>query len=187
MSKEVTITVYQFSELKGKAKEKAADKLREWVYEGNWWEFTANDLFDKLKEIGVEQYIPKDSKAHRQTVYFSLDRDRQAWSPDTSIMDTKKFLRAAICNGCKLTKREIRLALDGGIKLTHTGHNYIQMSVELEWDEHECLTSYVRTFYDKFLDDCDEEIEYQTSEEQLSEMSDANDVWFEADGRIAHV
>lgn len=43
MPKQRTITVYSFSELTGKAKERAAEKLRMWNNEYGWWESTYED------------------------------------------------------------------------------------------------------------------------------------------------
>lgn len=51
MPEQMTITVYKFDELEGRAKERAATKLRDWATDHDWYEF----VYERAKEDGAKR------------------------------------------------------------------------------------------------------------------------------------
>lgn len=49
MPTEITITAYKYSELDGRAKEKAHEKLVEWITDHEWWQY----VYEQAKEDGL--------------------------------------------------------------------------------------------------------------------------------------
>jgi hypothetical protein len=54
MSRTETVTLYQFSELSDRAKERARDWYREGALYHDWWDFTFNDATEIAKILGIE-------------------------------------------------------------------------------------------------------------------------------------
>lgn len=52
--RQVTVNVYEFEELQGKARERAADTLREWAIYYGWWDAVYCDAREVGKQLGFD-------------------------------------------------------------------------------------------------------------------------------------
>ncbi len=82
MPEQITITVYKYDELQGRAKEKAAEKLREWATDHEWWD----GVYDLAKEDGEQRGFEIDDI--RFSGFWSQG-DGASW---TGTVDVKQFI-----------------------------------------------------------------------------------------------
>lgn len=198
MPKKVTIDAYEITELEGRAKEHAMDKLREWESE------TANETFqedlnsywkDKLEKQGFNEVEFQYSLGYSQGDGVSF----------TSTLDVKQFLKAH-----KLQKEfpiiwkyYEEIYVDAWIK--RTGHHYVHSNtVDAIVEVTSCdLPDTICEQIDKEADDLEkvigetkddlcreieengyEHFEYFDSEENIIETAEANDWLFDKSGRL---
>lgn len=83
MPTELTITAYKYSELDGRAKEKAHEKLVEWITDHEWWQY----VYEQAKEDGLAKGFNLDDI--RFTGFWSQG-DGAYW---TGHVDMVEFVR----------------------------------------------------------------------------------------------
>lgn len=179
--KEIDVWKIDDPEMPPEVREKVLQKM--WdinVSFPEWWDSCVDSLEESLQEIAVT--ILPDKNKHK--IYFSSDREWYAYAPNARVDDDKKFLRAAIKSGVKLTKDEIRNALTNGVSISNSTSRFPRNLVSLGWDEHEGLTKFLNEFFTTFLHSVNKEYEYQTSEEAVVESLVANEYEFDVDGCI---
>lgn len=69
--REITVKVFTFAELEGKAKERAREKLAQWATEGEWWDCVVDDFCHLAPLLGFDINKDKRSKYPRPCVWFS--------------------------------------------------------------------------------------------------------------------
>lgn len=82
MPEQITITVYKFSELEGRAKDKASEKMREWITNHDWWE----GVYECAKEDGAKRGF--EIEDIRFSGFWSQG-DGASW---TGSVDVKQFV-----------------------------------------------------------------------------------------------
>ena len=82
MPEQMTITVYKFDELEGRAKERAATKLRDWATDHDWYEF----VYERAKEDGAKRGF--EIEDIRFSGFWSQG-DGASW---TGSVDVKQFV-----------------------------------------------------------------------------------------------
>lgn len=82
MPEQMTITVYKFDELEGRAKERAATKLRDWATDHDWYEF----VYECAKEDGAKRGF--EIEDIRFSGFWSQG-DGASW---TGSVDVKQFV-----------------------------------------------------------------------------------------------
>jgi hypothetical protein len=168
--KEVTIKLYEYSELSEKAKQKALDKHRQEHDDPYMQSHMINMLKEKLDERGIKY--------------------------DTDSIDVQYSLSS--CQGDGFMFEGTFYAPDYyTTTIKHSGHYYHKYSTSVQMTDEEGEYADEITeeeFMKVYRDICDEmeklgyqEIEYQGSEEYFMEMCDANEYMFEEDGTIRKV
>lgn len=82
MPETIEITVYKFSELEGRAKDKASEKMREWITNHDWWE----GVYEWAKEDGAKRGF--EIEDIRFSGFWSQG-DGASW---TGSVDVKQFV-----------------------------------------------------------------------------------------------
>jgi hypothetical protein len=192
-----TKTVYTLAELEGTARETALNKLAEWATSDDFWH---ESVIDDAKTIGALMGIEiKD-------IFFSGFSSQGDGACFTGTYSYKKGALKAVKEyapqdaelhriAAELQKIEARNFYRLTASITKRSHHYSHdRTVEVDTDEGnipadmgdkgelaETLRDYMQWIYKRLED----EYEYQTSEEQLLEMAEANGYEFTEDGRIA--
>jgi len=192
--KTIETTVYSYSELSEKAKEKA----KEWLTSGDYWSGT--NAIECYKEILPHLGIEVDH------IYFS-----GFWSQGDGacfvgrwrakdLVDQKAWRKMKW--GCEeLTRIRDQLSMVKQMYrrafavVTHTGHynheNSVSIDVELDEENgvsnpeiEKRLTELLRDVMRWIYDGLEKDYEYNHSEEVIAEMMDANDYTFDEDGEF---
>lgn len=192
-------TVYKLQELEGSAREKALDWLREGATQFDWWDHTYEDAKTIGKLMGIEINDISFSGFWSQgdgasfTGHYSYAKGAAAAVREYAPED-KELHR--IVDKLQAIQREFFYQLSA--HLTRTMHHYSHentvgievfrdgdysdsVSAEIEKELLEVFRDFMRWIYKSL----EAEYEYQTSEEQLIEMADANEYEFTATGSIA--
>lgn len=200
MPREKTITVFKLSELKGKARERALEKLGRWATKGDWWEYTYRDATEIGKLLGIEIddisfsgfWSQGDGASFVGTYAYVADAvasvAAHTSNTDAELVSIAQMLSdIQAAHGNVLSARIHRTSHRSsheytvGIEVFKEGDYSDEVSAETEKALLEVFRRFMRWIY-KALE---EEHTYLTSEEQLLETADANDYEFHADGSLA--
>lgn len=185
MPTEITVTAYSFSELKGRAKERA----REWCLEGlndwEWWDSTYDHWIEKLAALGVNT----DAK-HMQFSGFSSQGDGASF---TGTIDMPKFM--LMHDLVKDRVLEYAEALEGELsaRLVQTPGIYVHehmVSLDYDYDGEsnkvpalmEEVLLICRGYMKDLYKDLEEDYNYQCSDESVAECCAANGYKFDEEG-----
>lgn len=189
---------YTYEELSKESKEKAIEEYRQKRYDfgyDEWWNWMHEDFKERLKEIGIEC----------EDFCWDLDRGRYIKMNNAIIIDKTKFLKSA-----GKTKELMMLSLndnmnkvDWAMGISEPRENINQIIVEYydyndeleqienikevfgsEDDFSEELTSYIQDILNGFLDELQEQYEYQYSDEFLEEELKINEYKFDVYGNL---
>jgi hypothetical protein len=168
-------TVYKFSELSEKAKEKALNDNREINTDYDWAEFLTEQFKDDLKKIGI----------YAEKFYWDLDRNRfMCLDKAGSIEDDKLFLK--YCKVDLRSKRAREIINENGLQLKtqyfggSRQENYIESNYETQDDLTECL----QDKFNDFLKQLTENYEYLIGDEAIKETIEANEYSFRENGEM---
>ena len=183
------ITVYKYSELTGKAKERAKEKLCEWITSDVWFDFTINDWEEKLTEAGFTS----------PEINFSGFSSQGDGASFTASID--------LCKAVKGVKRLERFALHadllgisykvrrGSSNYSHENTCYIDVDYRLDekyvsisnraQDCLEHLQSKRLEFCRQIYKDLYNEYWALQSEESIADFASANDYEFDENGKVA--
>lgn len=190
-----TIELFKYSELDDHAKEKARDWYRQGAYDYEWWDGVYRMADNAAKFLGFE--IDRKGK-HSLSIYFSGFYSQGdgacfsgTWRADK--VDAAK-LKAEWPQDAELHRIADGLAAtaaqdaDGSAGIRHSGYyshsGCTSFDVDGIEDEQE-FKDLARSFMDWIYDALEKEYEYLTSDESVSEMIEANEYEFNADGSIA--
>lgn len=237
MPEQMTITVYKFDELEGRAKERAREKLTEWATDHDWYE----SVYNLAKEDGAKRGF--EIEDIRFSGFWSQG-DGASW---TGSVDVKQFVEwmleqpedTAIHKQIDADRHRylclVELMKDGwierNINVTRSGFHYVHenttgpengldwnpLFTEMELARHEESTLHsegvlkgasvvgvaegidikslipelddkikeeVRAFSQHIYKQLEAEYDHLTSDEQLTEMAEANDYRFDEDGDV---
>jgi len=178
-------TIYRYSELTGKAK----DRARDWLIEGQQ-DFLRDELPERFEEMLSEAGFPKAE------ISYSLGHVQG----DGVTFRMKNFDLRAWLEAQNLTKKFGKLAEEGGLNIyihgDSRGFNPPTVSVEPTYDptdaEEEAIESLQEAIQDSIYGVCGEMarigyeiIDFRESDEELAEHAEANDYEFDAEGRPA--
>ena len=165
--REVTVKVYQYSELSDKAKEKA----RQWFLEGMdsyWYDSTYEDA----KQVGIE--------------ITGFDIDRGSYCNIEFIKTPEKIAGYIIGNHgniCDTYKdSETFISALNQLKIKYPSDDE-RNSDEYEEASEELVAEYKNALSQSYLVMLRKEYEYQTSEECIAEGMEANEYEFTEDGK----
>lgn len=191
----IEMQAYKFSELSDTAKQKAINHCREWQTDHQWWDF----VYDDAKEIGKIMGIDIER------IYFSgfwsqgdgaCFEGWYSYKPDSckqirqyAPMDAELH---AIAQALQNIQRTNFYQLRAGVK--HRGHYYHENCTDIDIDRNdykeptqdaeesikECLRDFMRWIYSKL----EQEYEWLTSDESVTEMIEANEYEFDEEGNI---
>lgn len=159
--REIKFKVFKFEELSDEAKEKALDNNRNVVVEwGDWWEF----VYESAKENGV---TIKSFDLYRRDIDVDVDFDIDREAAIEEIKDREEF-------GTSL----LALVDDDDYE---TAAEYL-IDEYLEEYEEEKLKELIEEAKDHWLKALDQEYEWLTSDEGVSDMLINNEYEFTEDG-----
>jgi len=163
MIEERTIKVYEYNDLNEKAKEKALN----WFIETNNYDFLSDDLEEDLKELLRVNKISFDESLK---IYYSLSNcqgDGFCFEGDFEYKDYQINIKH---NGNYYHKNSVI------IEITNEDGESVEEDIEKEFKD----------IFDDICDDLEDKgyscIEYEHSEENFIEMSNANEYKFLEDG-----
>lgn len=210
--KQVSIKLYQFSELENDTKETALEKMRDINVDHNWWDFIYDDFKTIAEFIGISVDLTK--------TYFSGFYHQGQGSSYTAEVDIKKLIHGIQTKAWKeyapnqefdfpalsIDKRVLdligRRIIDTYINVNPSNRGTaINISVDLNYSFNQCLN------YDRideqlsWLEDWIEEVckelnhflftslqkeyEYPTSDKAVQETIEANEYSFTMEGKSA--
>lgn len=209
MPRVMETTVFKFSELSERAKEKARDWFREGNLDYDWWE----DIYEKAAHIaellGIDLRTRPFKLMNGKTRWdpciffrgFSSQGDGACWEGTYSY---KKGSVAAIKQYApedkelyeiadELYRIQRRYFYKVSASVKHSGHYYhsycmdIDVSVdsEQEFNYADEVTQLLRDFADWIYKQLNDEYDYRMSDEAVDEDIEANDYEFEEDGSRA--
>jgi hypothetical protein len=199
----------KFSELTGRARDKALAKLSEWNTYHDWWEFTYAHAKETAKERGMEIediefqgfYCQSSYAVWRGSISLLQWIDwRAKHRPDPSLLPTLTVLGELIGNyvdnrvsvyinrhsmrteGIDVGNYDDEESVPSGFYL---GANVSQLVYALDWDGVEKLVlSDCEDMAQEIYENLRDEYEYLTSEEAAAEMAEANDYQFDEEGEL---
>lgn len=239
MPEQMTITVYKFDELEGRAKEHARNKLIEWATDHEWWD----GVYDLAKEDGAKRGF--DIEDIRFSGFWSQG-DGASW---TGSVDVKQFVEWMLEQPEDTPAHRwidadrhrylclIELMKDGwverNINVTRNGYHYVHeqttgpehgvdwsaLENESGWDDlanaetilhsegilkgasvvgvaegidikslipelDDKIKEEVRAFSQHIYKQLEAEYNHLTSDEQLTDMAEANEYRFDEDGDV---
>lgn len=239
MPEQMTITVYKFDELEGRAKERAREKLTAWATDHEWWD----GVYDLAKEDGAKRGF--EIEDIRFSGFWSQG-DGASW---TGSVDVKQFLEYLLEQPEDTPAHRwidadrhrylclIELMKDGwverNVNVTRNGYHYVHenttgpengvdwsaLEKESGWDSladaetvlhsegilkgasvvgvaegidvkhliedlDAKIKEEVRAFSEHIYEQLEAEYDHLTSDEQLTEMAEANDYRFDEDGDV---
>jgi hypothetical protein len=207
----VKIDLYQFEELTSEAKQKAIIKYRDFNLDHGWWEFVYEDFINLCSTVGI--VVNKNSIAfdgfysQGDGSGFSADVDIiklkksienenwKSYAPRENFQfppnNIDRRVMGLIEKGGILLESKIINSRNGNYVVADMGgypsngprfHNYIYSEIDLleEW------LKQVAMIFNRFLyKSLENEYEYRTSDEAVSEALASNEIPFTADGRSA--
>ena len=194
-----TRTVYKLQELEGRAKERALEWLAEGQTDHDWWDFVYEDaktigalMGIEIKDIYFSGFWSQGDGACFTGSYSYRKGSVQAVKEHTVNSDAELIRIATELQ--KIQRRNFyrysaRIAHRGQYSHEHSteidvyvpNDSYNAVTAEDEKSISELLRDYMRWIYRSL----EKEYEYLTSEEQLTEMADANEYEFTETGEIA--
>jgi hypothetical protein len=209
--KTIQLNLYEFAELEEKAKQKAIEDHRHINVDYSWWDFTYDDFINICQTIGIT--VDKKSIFFRG-FYSQGDGSGFIAEIDLPVLldgiVTQKWKKYAPKLELHLTlpeidRRVIRLIrenkLDTAPQITHPHRGYyvkaelnenlpysyhgyplIEKQLDLLEDGVIKIAETLNRYLYKSLQD---EYEYQTDEQAVTEAIEANEYWFTADGKRA--
>lgn len=207
------ITVYKFSELEGRAKERAADTLRDWATSHEWYDCTKEDFESFAQSMGFKDVQSWFSGFWSQGDgvcfdYRGLDAEKlfnadcTGFEPYSAVVAEWRKGNAALIRKARRVQDSIwaESVKNGyGTHYSHSRTRYtsLQLDYPTECAAGECKRVYVmieelekavtelqRELSDKYYETLEKEYEYITSDESISENADANGYEFDARGRV---
>lgn len=168
-----TITLYQFNELEGKAREKVLQKHASINVDHQWWEFTLDDA----KRIGlIISEFDTDHYCNGKLEYSLHETCDKIKAEHGQECDTYKLADKYLAQWADLVKK-----YSDGVKTDQVAedkeYEFDQEADELEEDFRKALCEEYRIILRK-------EYEYLTSEEAIGETLVSNEYWFDEDGDI---
>jgi hypothetical protein len=188
-----TVTVYTLQELGERAKEKALQILSEWAGSDEWWyEATIDDAKRMAAILGIEAtdiffsgFWSQGDGACFVGTYSYKPQSRHLIRAEAP-QDTELHRIADVL--FQIQRRNFyRLTASVTKSNNHYSHeNTVRVDVDdAPADDHNALTDALRDFMRWTYKQLRTEYEYRTSEEQLTEMADANEYRWNADGSLA--
>lgn len=211
MPTEKTITVYKFSELEGRAKDRAAEKLREWAVDHEWYDCTKEDFESFAQSMGFKDVKSWFSGFWSQGDgacfdYKGLDAEKlfnadcTGFEPYSAVVLEWRKGNAALIRKARRVQDSIWAeSYTHNSRYSHslTRSTSLQLDYPTECATGECkrvyavieelekaVTDLQRELSDKYYETLEKEYEYLTSDESISENADANGYEFDARGRI---
>lgn len=202
------ITVYKFSELEGRAKERAAEKLREWAIDHEWYDCTKEDFESFAERMGFKDVKSWFSGFWSQGDgacfdYKGLDAEKlfnadcTGFEPYSAVVLEWRKNNAALIRQARRVQDSIWAeSVTHNSRYSHSKTRYTSLYIDhLGLDCHtrlnamieeleKAVTELQRELSDQYYDVLEKEYEYITSDESISENADANEYEFDAQGRI---
>lgn len=192
-----TIEVYKFTELQGKAREKAADWLREGCFLGKWWEFVYDDWEEKLGALGWTGVEIEFTGFYSQGdgASFTGTLDLVEYIKKTKIARSNLALLKAIYAGS--IESSVALKRTRAYNYVHERSVYLDDAAALGWG----ITPKASAQFDALMEtlkaevieqcraiyhDLEAESEAISSDEAITDMAEANEYLFDAYGDPAH-
>jgi hypothetical protein len=188
-----TVTVYSLQELGERAKEKALQTLSEWAGSDRWWDSTVDDAKRMGAILGIEAtdiffsgfWSQGDGACFVGTYSYkpqSRNIIRTEAPEDTElhkIADT--LFRIQRRNFYRLTAAVRKF----GNYYSHENSVTVDVDDTATPEDKDAIADALRDFMRWIYKQLRTEYEYRTSEEQLTEMADANEYRWNADGTLA--
>ncbi|MEB0280855.1 hypothetical protein [Mucilaginibacter sp. 10B2] len=209
--KTIQVNLYEFAELEARAKEKAIETDRYINVDYRWWDFIYDDFISICQTIGMtvkkESIVFEGFYSQGDGSAFKAEIDlpqlleavaSQNWKSYAPKLELDLFLPELDRRILKLI-RESKLDIDPQViqptrsyyvraelneNLPYSFHGYPQIEKELD-----LLEKWLQQIADKLnrhlYKSLEDEYEYQTDEQAVTEAIEANDYWFTADGKKA--
>lgn len=187
--KTIEVTTYKFSELTGKAKDKAREKLSEWATDGGWWENVYEVWEEKLEEQGFLNPEINFSGFWCQGdgASFACKIDVEKWIKFNKLGNTYRHALQSAKND-EITAEIYR-----------QGHSSHEGTMYLNWETYDIsddgesefaakvyhlILTDARSLAKEIYRDLEKEYYYLTDDEQLDDMAEANDYEFTEHGSM---
>ena len=196
MPEQVTITVYRFNELSDEAKEKAIENHRYDAVDGwFWWDCTTYSIEEVGKILGFDGLKPVTFDLDRRYWYLAFEGDynyRKGSTKSIREMLPKDEEIHRIADALQEMQRRHFYTVSATLKPQRGGFRNEWTGVDAWCDAHdgkcnaeEWLREIVRDLEHWALNMLQSDYEYQTSDEYIAEMLEANDYRFLEDGSNA--
>lgn len=160
-----TYNVYKFDELSEKAKKTAIDNLRESAADYEWWEYTYEDA----SNIGLE------------ITSFGLDRSRHA---EGQLTDAGEEVARTILKEHGNATDTYRIAMEYMQEYAKIEPLYLADDESFDDLYNELNEELLKDLLESYSIDLQNESEYLTSDEAITETIQANDYDFTEDGKL---
>lgn len=202
-----TTTVYTFVELEEDVKEKVLDRYREWNAGDEWWFENMTDMSEPAEEYTFKAQA-NDAGIHMSRFYFSGFYNQGDGAGFDGSVDYEEYIRAnKLGNKYRCLLRHVERD-GGGLSLRSDDRWGFSMRVEdadhffdayddtaRAWASSDKAEEQVAELVDEiqqhaielasdFYQQLEREYEYLTSDEQVIESLDANEILFTEDGNI---
>lgn len=207
MSREITLTVYKFTELCDEAKERARAWWRERALEYNWWDAVYEDAARIADMLGIDLRQKPVKLVNGKTrfdpaIYFSgfySQGDGACFEGSYAykrgcVKAIKKYapqdkeLHRIADNLCEIQKRnnyKITATIDHSGRYSHSGTMSIYIDSFVNDVDAADIKQSLRDFADWIYDALRREYEYQLSDECVDESIIVNEYEFDSEGSIA--
>lgn len=210
--KQVSINLYQFAELSTQAKETALDSMRHTNTDYEWWDFVYDDFFTLCKHIGIEAdtrkrffrgfYSQGDGSSFAATVNLLnlvSGIQNQGWKDYAPNVELD-------IDPCPVGKRILSLiergVIDSYIQIKNANRETsVSVSADFNYSPNQCsdyanidtelekletwLDDTAQTLNHYFYKQLQQEYEYLTSDQAVTESIEANQYEFTRDGKPA--
>lgn len=191
---ETTIKLYKYSELTGKARDKAREKLADWNTYDGWYQFTVDDFTERLESYGFTNPEINFSGFWSQGDGLSFTSGRidfdKLWDHlivSQPVQKRKRFfienllVKIVRTNHRYSHERTVSTDMDFQYSVFKDEHPRVAKAInEIEEAIESLRISLCRTYYKEL----ENEHEYLTSDEAIEEMSAANDYLFDEYGEM---
>ena len=168
-----TVEVFKFDELSDKAKEKALDHYRYFQVEDDWWDF----IYEDAERIGLK------------ITEFGLDRNRHAKGEfllSACEVAANIFKEHGNQCGTHKTAQDFQYEWDKLVEKYSDGKDTECVAEENQYEFNQEADEMEESFLESILEDysimLQNECEYLTSDESVTEFIEANDYEFTEDG-----
>lgn len=186
--KKVEVSLYEYSELSDKAKEKARAWFTTDYPDYGWWEPTCDDAKEMAKLLGIEIddiyfsgfYSQGDGACFNGTFRPEDVKTVEEFLENYPEEKTVLGLYERICKVKCPEDCRVKVSTSGNYSHSHTMQ--IDPSEDMERDEERELLSCLRAFADWIYWTLEKECEYLTSTENVEEQLNGNEYLFLEDG-----